>query len=81
MQPSQRFISRQMVPAKIGVLSALALLTACTVGPDFARPSAGQSAHYDQQAEQQDPAAQRFNIGKKSMVLGGRPFARQSSTK
>lgn len=37
--------------------SALALLPACTVGPDYTRPAEPVSEHYDQQAEKQLAAA------------------------
>ncbi|WP_166365581.1 efflux transporter outer membrane subunit [Pseudomonas akapageensis] len=47
-----RVINRHQLPTKVGALSALVLLSACTVGPDFQTPPASPSQHYDQQAEQ-----------------------------
>jgi NodT family efflux transporter outer membrane factor (OMF) lipoprotein len=48
----------------IGAVSMLALLPACTVGPDFERPAATASRHYDEQAEQQGPTgSQQISLG------------------
>ncbi|ROM61935.1 RND transporter [Pseudomonas brassicacearum] len=66
MKSSARFTPRQPLPTKITLLAALVLLSACSVGPDFQRPDASLSQHYDQQAEQPHgtPGAQRFDMGK-----------------
>ncbi len=64
-------ISRHLFPAKVGALSAIFFLSACTVGPDYKTPPASLSQHYDQQAEQRlgqggDPSAeQHIDLGKK----------------
>jgi len=49
------------------LLAALVMLSACTVGPDFQRPEASQTRHYDQQAEQPNdaPQAQHFDMGQR----------------
>ncbi|MCH4875887.1 efflux transporter outer membrane subunit [Pseudomonas sp. TMW22090] len=67
MKSSTRFISWQLLPTKITLLAALVMLSACTVGPDFQRPDASQSQHYDQQAEQTPgaPGAQHFDMGQR----------------
>jgi NodT family efflux transporter outer membrane factor (OMF) lipoprotein len=62
---------RHLSQTKIGALSVLTLLSACTVGPDFQTPAASPSQHYDQQAEQRlgqggnTPGQQRIDLGKK----------------
>ena len=62
---------RHLSQTKIGALSVLTLLSACTVGPDFQTPAASPSQHYDQQAEQRlghggdTPGDQRIDLGKK----------------
>jgi NodT family efflux transporter outer membrane factor (OMF) lipoprotein len=43
---------------------AMVVLSACTVGPDFERPAASSSQHYDQQAER-PPGNQRFDLGQR----------------
>ncbi|KPH01902.1 RND transporter [Pseudomonas sp. RIT-PI-q] len=64
-------INRYLFQMKVGALSALVFLSACTVGPDFESPAASMSQHYDQQAEQRlgqggnKPGEQRINLGKK----------------
>jgi NodT family efflux transporter outer membrane factor (OMF) lipoprotein len=64
-------INRYLFQTKVGALSALLFLSACTVGPDFETPAASMSQHYDQQAEQRlgqggnKPGEQRINLGKK----------------
>jgi NodT family efflux transporter outer membrane factor (OMF) lipoprotein len=64
-------INRYLLQMKVGVLSTLVFLSACTVGPDFETPAASMSQHYDQQAEQRlgqggnTPGEQRINLGKK----------------
>jgi NodT family efflux transporter outer membrane factor (OMF) lipoprotein len=64
-------INRYLFQTKLGALSALLFLSACTVGPDFETPAASTSQHYDQQAEQRlgqggnKPGEQRINLGKK----------------
>jgi NodT family efflux transporter outer membrane factor (OMF) lipoprotein len=64
-------INRYLLQMKVGVLSTLVFLSACTVGPDFETPAASLSQHYDQQAEQRlgqggnTPGEQRINLGKK----------------
>ena len=64
-------INRYLLQMKVGVLSTLVFLSACTVGPDFETPAASRSQHYDQQAEQRlgqggnTPGEQRINLGKK----------------
>jgi NodT family efflux transporter outer membrane factor (OMF) lipoprotein len=47
---------------------ASALLSACTVGPDYVRPAAPVSQHYDRAAEQSAPGAQHVALGEK---IGG----------
>jgi NodT family efflux transporter outer membrane factor (OMF) lipoprotein len=50
----ERCVLRAQAAARASCAAgALALLSACTVGPDFDRPSAVTSGHFDQQAEQQ----------------------------
>jgi NodT family efflux transporter outer membrane factor (OMF) lipoprotein len=52
MKSNARVINRQLFQTMVAAVSALMLLCACTVGPDFQMPPASQSQHYDQQAEQ-----------------------------
>jgi len=63
MKTSTRFTGSAS-PSIFSVLAVLAMLSACTVGPDFERPAASSSQHYDQQAERQ-PGSQRFDLGKR----------------
>jgi NodT family efflux transporter outer membrane factor (OMF) lipoprotein len=62
---------RYLLLTRLGVLSTLAFLSACTVGPDFETPAASLSQHYDQQAEQrlahgvQSSGEQHIDLGKK----------------
>ncbi|KDD68944.1 RND transporter [Pseudomonas mandelii PD30] len=71
MKSHARFINRQMFKTTFGTVSALAFLTACTVGPDYQMPPPSMSQHYDQQAEQRlgqgsnKPGEQRIDLGKK----------------
>jgi NodT family efflux transporter outer membrane factor (OMF) lipoprotein len=71
MKSHARFINRQMFKTTFGAVSALAFLTACTVGPDYQMPPPSLSQHYDQQAEQRlgqgstNPGEQRIDLGKK----------------
>jgi hypothetical protein len=87
MKSPARFINRQMFKTTFGAVSALAFLTACTVGPDYQMQPPSLSQHYDQQAEQRlgqgsnKPGEQRIDLGKKrSTVTGGPRFVRRSST-
>ncbi|AZF11085.1 Efflux transport system, outer membrane factor (OMF) lipoprotein [Pseudomonas sp. R2-37-08W] len=50
---------------KLAALSALAFLSACSVGPDFKAPEPSPSQHYDPQAEQRLGAQQRIALGQK----------------
>ncbi|QAX85394.1 RND transporter [Pseudomonas sp. DTU12.3] len=63
MKTSTRF-TRSAFPSALSALAIMAMLSACTVGPDFQRPAASSSQHYDQQAERQ-PAEQRFDMGQR----------------
>jgi len=86
MKTSKRISHRHPLPTTITLLAAFVLLSACAVGPDFERPAASLSQHYDAQAEQQlgkpaTPNAQRIDRAASSMVTGGQPSARPSSTK
>ncbi|MGF6514079.1 NodT family efflux transporter outer membrane factor (OMF) lipoprotein [Pseudomonas sp. BT76 TE3572] len=71
MKSHARFINRQLFKTTFGAVSALAFLTACTVGPDYQMPPPSLSQHYDQQAEQRlgqgsnKPGEQRIDLGKK----------------
>ncbi|MDO8710907.1 MAG: TolC family protein, partial [Pseudomonas sp.] len=71
MKSSARFINRQLFKTTFGAASALAFLTACTVGPDYQMPPPSLSQHYDQQAEQRlgqggnTPGEQHIDLGKK----------------
>ncbi|MGH8331099.1 MAG: efflux transporter outer membrane subunit, partial [Pseudomonas sp.] len=71
MKSHARFINRQMFKTTFGAVSAVAFLTACTVGPDYQIPPPSLSQHYDQQAEQRlgqggnKPGEQRIDLGKK----------------
>ena len=71
MKSPARFINRQMFKTTFGAASALAFLTACTVGPDYQMQPPSLSQHYDQQAEQRlgqggnKPGEQRIDLGKK----------------
>ncbi|MDB5686148.1 MAG: efflux system outer rane lipoprotein, partial [Rhizorhabdus sp.] len=48
--------------ARTGIaMSAFALLSACAAGPDFERPAAPLSQHYDRRAEQQLSIAGRID--------------------
>lgn len=60
-------INRQRFQTMVGALSALMLLCACTVGPDFQRPPPSQAQHYDQQAEQRlgQRGEQQIALGQK----------------
>ncbi|WP_242207456.1 MULTISPECIES: efflux transporter outer membrane subunit [unclassified Pseudomonas] len=63
MKTSTRF-TRSAIPGTFSALALMVMLSACTVGPDFQRPAAGSSEHYDEQAEQSS-GAQRFAMGKR----------------
>ena len=70
MKTSKRISHRHPLPTTITLLAAFVLLSACAVGPDFERPAASLSQHYDAQAEQQlgkpaTPNAQRIDRGRK----------------
>src|SRR6202000_332081 len=78
---SRQMTSHALVPRRhqvswttIVAASALALLSACTVGPDFTPPAEPVSEHYDRQAEQQlaaaggENGAQVIHLGQK---IGG----------
>ena len=71
MKSHARFINRQTFNTTFAAVSALAFLTACTVGPDYQMPPPSLSQHYDQQAEQRlgqgnnKPGEQRIDLGKK----------------
>src|SRR5881394_157304 len=60
-------LNRYWIQTKLTGLSALVLLTACTVGPDYETPAASTSQHYDPQAEQRlaQGAAPRIDLGRK----------------
>ncbi|KPN91417.1 efflux transporter outer membrane subunit [Pseudomonas nunensis] len=62
MKSPALFINRHQLPRVVGAMSFMVFLSACTVGPDFKTPEAGESQHYDQQAEQQ--LAQNISYGK-----------------
>jgi hypothetical protein len=49
-------------PRFVTLLATATILSACAVGPDFARPVANTSSHYDKQAEQLS-GDQRFEMG------------------
>jgi NodT family efflux transporter outer membrane factor (OMF) lipoprotein len=63
MKTSTRF-TRSAIPGTFSALALMVMLSACTVGPDFQRPTTGSSAHYDEQAEQ-STGAQRFDMGQR----------------
>lgn len=66
MKTSMCMSHRQPLPTRLTLLAALLLLSACTVGPDFQRPAASLSQHYDAQAEQQlgeSAPAQHIDMG------------------
>ncbi|VVQ33738.1 Outer membrane protein OprM [Pseudomonas fluorescens] len=71
MKSHARFINRQTFKTTFAAVSALAFLTACTVGPDYQMPPPSLSQHYDQQAEQRlgqggnKPGEQHIDLGKK----------------
>ncbi|POA41607.1 RND transporter [Pseudomonas sp. MPR-ANC1] len=52
------------IPNMFSALAMLVMLSACSVGPDFQRPAASSSQHYDRQAERQ-LADQRFAMGQR----------------
>ncbi|MHC8332514.1 efflux transporter outer membrane subunit [Pseudomonas sp. LB3P25] len=64
-------INRHLFRTKVGAVSALMFLSACTVGPDFEAPADSTSQHYDQQAEQRlgengnTSGKQHIDLGKK----------------
>ncbi|NVZ29387.1 efflux transporter outer membrane subunit [Pseudomonas gingeri] len=66
MKSSAFVINRPRFPAMVGTVSALAVLSACTVGPDYAAPAQSPSQHYDQQAEQRlgGKADQHIDLGR-----------------
>jgi NodT family efflux transporter outer membrane factor (OMF) lipoprotein len=68
-------MSRHAHRATLAAASALVLLSACTVGPDYQEPAAPVSEHYDRQAEQQLATA-----GPQHMALGERVGADWWST-
>jgi NodT family efflux transporter outer membrane factor (OMF) lipoprotein len=62
-------INRHLFRTKVGAVSALMFLSACTVGPDFVEPTDSTSQHYDQQAEQR--LGENGNTaGKQHIALG-----------
>jgi NodT family efflux transporter outer membrane factor (OMF) lipoprotein len=69
MKLVRSFLFKQL--ARIVVTSASTLLSACMVGPDYERPAAPLSQHYDAQAEHQlvetgrPVGAQHIDLGKK----------------
>ncbi|OJT49259.1 efflux transporter outer membrane subunit [Pseudomonas moraviensis] len=63
MKTFMRF-TRSATPSALSALAMLVVLCACTVGPDFQRPVAGSSKHYDRQAEQ-SPGEPRFDMGQR----------------
>jgi NodT family efflux transporter outer membrane factor (OMF) lipoprotein len=63
MKTSTRF-TRSAIPGTFSALALMVMLSACTVGPDFQRPAAGSSEHYDEQAEHSS-GAQRFAMGQR----------------
>ncbi|ROO12138.1 RND transporter [Pseudomonas fluorescens] len=63
MKTSTRF-TRSASPGAFSALALMVMLSACTVGPDFQRPAAGSSEHYDEQAEHSS-GAQRFAMGQR----------------
>ncbi|MBD9564049.1 efflux transporter outer membrane subunit [Pseudomonas sp. PDM09] len=63
MKMSTRF-TRSALPGTFIALAMVVMLSACTVGPEFERPAASSSQHYDQQAERRS-GNQRFDIGKR----------------
>jgi NodT family efflux transporter outer membrane factor (OMF) lipoprotein len=52
MKSYARATMQHQLPMTFAAALVMTLLSACTVGPDFEMPSASQSQHYDQQAEQ-----------------------------
>ena len=66
MKSSARVINRPLYQTAIGAVLALLSLSACSVGPDFAGPTASLSQHYDRQAEQHlgNTADQHIELGK-----------------
>ncbi|MGE8186611.1 efflux transporter outer membrane subunit [Pseudomonas sp. NPDC086278] len=65
MKSPARFINRQRLKTAFGAASALVLLSACTVGPDYKMPPPSRSQHYDQQAEQRLGQNGNIDLGKK----------------
>lgn len=67
MKTSTRIAHPYSLPSTFTLLATLVLLSACTVGPDFQRPAASPSLHYDTQAETQLGAAQtqRIDMGRR----------------
>jgi len=63
MKTSLRF-TRSAFLRTVNALGMALMLCACTVGPDFVRPAASSSQHYDPQAEQQ-LAGGHFEMGKR----------------
>jgi NodT family efflux transporter outer membrane factor (OMF) lipoprotein len=65
-----RFMSGRFVGANMAAGCALALLSACAVGPNFEKPQKPASLHYDQRAEDQlaaahgAPGVQRISFGR-----------------
>lgn len=51
MKSSTRVIHGQRLQLSLSALAILVSLSACSVGPDFARPAPSLSQHYDTQAE------------------------------
>lgn len=52
-------LTRSAWPLRFSALATAMMLSACTVGPDYAQPGASASQHYDQSAEQ------AFDMGQK----------------
>lgn len=65
--PLARFARMAILPSSIALL-----LSACMVGPNFERPTAPTSQHYDAQAEQQLIGADKI-AGAPQVELGKRP--------
>lgn len=69
MKSNALVIFRHLFQSKLGLVSALMFLSACTVGPDFETPAASMSQHYDQQAEQRLGQSGK-KIGEQHIDLG-----------
>lgn len=77
-------ISRQCASQGLVAAAALVLLSACAVGPDFARPAAPASQHYDLQAEHQLAVVDRGRDAQRlapNMSIGGAWWSTLNSPK